>query len=79
MINIKDLNKTPICHLHNMIQDKCSELVNPDNLNQDKVLEIADDILKLSFIAEEKGQHMEDRLRVYREGIEDMGFLRWRE
>jgi hypothetical protein len=76
MINIENLKDVPICHIHNMIQDKCAELINIDNLTQDKVLEIADNILKLSFVAEEQGQKMENRLRKYRESIEKLGFIR---
>ncbi len=76
MIDKKDLENTPICHIHNMIQDKCAELINISDLTSDKVLEIADEILQLSFVAELQGQHMEDRLRKYRESIEKLGFTR---
>lgn len=76
MVNVKDLKDVPICHLHNMIQDKCAELVNLDDLTSENVLKIVDDILTISFVAEEKGQHMEDRMRIYKEGIKELGFVR---
>lgn len=76
MVDKKELENIPICHIYNIIQDKCSELINIYDLNKDKILEIADDILLLSFVGEEKGQRMEDRLRLYRESIEKLGFVR---
>lgn len=76
MVNKKELELTPICHIHNIIQDKCAELVNIEDLDKDKVLEIADEILQLSFVAEKQGQRMEDRLRKYKESIEKLGFVR---
>jgi len=75
-INKEDLENIPICHIHNIIQDKCAELVNIDDFNKDKVLELANDILELSFIAEDMGQRMENRLREYKESIEALGFER---
>ena len=78
MVNKKELESTPICHIHNIIQDKCAELVNIEDLDRDKVLEIADEILQLSFMAESQGQRMEDRLRKYKESIEKLGFVRYK-
>lgn len=72
----KELESIPICHIHNIIQDKCTELVNIEDLDKDKVLEMADEILQLSFVAESQGQRMEDRMRLYKEGIEKLGFTR---
>lgn len=76
MMDKKELESIPICHIHNIIQDKCAELVNIEDLDKDKVLEIADEILQLSFVAEKQGQRMEDRMRLYKEGIEKLGFAR---
>jgi len=33
-------------------------------------------VSELSFVAESQGQHMEDRLRLYKESIEKLGFVR---
>lgn len=76
MLDVKTLKNMPICYIHSMIQDKCTELINSDDLSSDQILEIADDILQLSFIAEEQGYKMENRLREYRESIEKLGFER---
>lgn len=74
-IDKKDLEHIPICHIHNIIQDKCKSILEDTN-NYAVIFGIVGDILELSLIAEHKGQKMEDRLKKYRESIEGLGFKR---
>ena len=73
MIDSKLLEKTPICHIHNIIRDRLYDLEEIYDLKQSDTL-LA--IRLLLDVAEEQGQKMEDRLKVYKNGIENLGFER---
>ncbi len=78
-----DLTNTPICHVHNFIQDECVEIMSAiqesplkDTIKEEIIEQRIAKILYMSKLAEEQGQKMEDRLKEYRSGIEAMGFIR---
>lgn len=81
-----DLVNSPICHIHNIIRDKAitmQEILEGKDksniittMNQIELHSLCVDIIALSEYAEKQGQAMEDRLKIYRNGIESLGFKR---
>jgi hypothetical protein len=73
-----EISHSPICHLHNFIQDTCHEILDllDDSIRSEQIAKKVSSILFMTAHAAKQGQKMEDRLRVYREGIENMGFKR---
>lgn len=77
-------DKMSLCTSHNTMQYWAREIkkrlkksIKENNLDIIKdVIPIVDDIIQESRVAKKKGQNMEDRLRIYRNGIEKMGFQR---
>jgi hypothetical protein len=61
-----------ICNYHNEIIKKANELLN-DPEDSKKIIE---EILILTNHAFVAGQKMEKRLKIYKEGIESLGFKR---
>ena len=76
MTNKKELENTPICHIHNIIQDTTKDTLLKTSCDNLELIKALKNIIELSKIAEQQGQKMEDRLRVYKEGIESLGFKR---
>lgn len=78
-----DLTNTPICHVHNFIQDECVEIMSAiqespikDTIKEEIIEQRIAKILYMCQKAEEQGQKMEDRLKEYRNAIEALGFIR---
>lgn len=73
-----DLTNTPICHVHNFIQDTCTEILNvlDNTIKSEQIAIKINKIIYMSKLAEEQGQKMEDRLKEYRKAIEELGFIR---
>ncbi|HEY8911301.1 MAG TPA: hypothetical protein VIM51_13640 [Desulfosporosinus sp.] len=77
--------KLVICHHHNQIKTKATELLkierwdysNIESLLAD-VRSIASDIYEASILAFSAGRSMENRLKVYKKAIEGLGFERRR-
>lgn len=79
----QNLDNTPICHVHNFIQDECIEIMSAiqespikDTIKEEIIEQRLAKILYMCKIAEEQGQRMENRLKKYKEGIESLGFKR---
>lgn len=72
-------DSTPICHINEIMQDMIieirEELFNTD-LDKGKIYKLLKEIYELSQQAKYCGEKMENRLRVYKEGIENLGFKR---
>ncbi len=72
-------DSTPICHINEIMQDMIieirEELFNTD-LDKGKIYKLLKEIYELSQQAKYCGERMENRLRVYKEGIENLGFKR---
>lgn len=72
-------DSTPICHINEIIQDMIveitEELFNTD-LDKAKIYKLLEETYALSQQAKYCGERMENRLRVYKEGIENLGFKR---
>lgn len=72
-------DSTPICHINEIIQDMIveitEELFNTD-LDKAKIYKLLKETYALSQQAKYCGERMENRLRVYKEGIENLGFKR---
>ena len=70
-------NDEPICHVHDWcriaIENVIEDLDAEENHMQITTLRAVQHAL---VIAKDKGQRMEDRLSVYREAIEELGFRR---
>jgi len=83
MIVLKD---AVICHIHNHIVDLATDVIldiheyNIGNLDINEFLSQLESkmnrIIIDTNIATEKGQHMENRLSLYKETIESLGFER---
>lgn len=78
-----DLTNTPICHIHNFIQDECIEIMSAiqespikDTIKEEIIEQRLAKILYMCKKAEEQGQKMENRLKEYRNAIEALGFIR---
>lgn len=78
-----DLTNTPICHIHNFIQDECIEIMSviqespiKDTIKEEIIEQRLAKILYMCKKAEEQGQKMENRLKEYRNAIEALGFIR---
>lgn len=78
-----NLTNTPICHIHNFIQDECADILSSiqesplkDTIKEEIIEQRIAKILYMSKLAEEQGQKMEDRLKKYRNTIESLGFKR---
>lgn len=75
-------DSTPICHINEIIQDMIveitEELFNTD-LDKAKIYKLLEETYALSQQAKYCGERMENRLRVYKEGIESLGFKRIKE
>lgn len=71
-------NKT-LCDIHDFIIGYLEELKDHIDLEDDYGQVTINELTTLAYIAKEKGQSMEDRLALYREAIEDLGFKRVRE
>ncbi len=78
-----NLTNTPICHVHNFIQDECLEIIKAiqesplkDTIKEEIIEQRIAKILYMCKVAEEQGQKMEDRLKEYRGKIESLGFIR---
>lgn len=75
-------DSTPICHINEIMQDMIieirEELFNAD-LDRAKIYELLKETYALSQQAKYCGERMENRLRVYKEGIESLGFKRIKE
>ncbi len=75
-------DSTPICHINEIMQDMIieirEELFNTD-LDKGKIYKLLKEIYELSQQAKYCGERMENRLRVYKEGIESLGFKRIKE
>ena len=75
-------DSTPICHINEIMQDMIieirEELFNTD-LDKGKIYKLLKEIYELSQQAKYCGERMENRLRVYKEGIENLGFKRIKE
>jgi len=78
-----DLTNTPICHIHNFIQDECIEIMSAiqespikDTIKEEIIEQRLAKILYMCKKAEEQGQKMENRLKEYRNAIESLGFKR---
>ena len=78
--------KENICSYHNDIMvlakkiKKSKLYVINDNYSQvtlpPEVIQWTDEIIELTKLAKTAGIHMENRLQVYRNGMESMGFVR---
>lgn len=72
-----------ICNYHHDIKEKASEIMKIKEGSYDNIADLlwevqsmADDIYASAAMALEAGQHMENRLKEYREAIERLGFTR---
>ena len=66
--------KENICSYHEDIKMFAKRIKKSTDLNE--INQYADEIIDLAKKAKVAGQHMENRMRVCREGIEAMGFVR---
>lgn len=79
------MNKDNICSYHYQILAKAEELIeiaNTYGLDDSvfgEIKDLANGIYNAGKLAMQAGKLMEDRLKVYREGIEKMGFERKKE
>lgn len=67
-----------LCDVHNFIIGYLEDLKDCISQEDDYGQVIIIELIRLSNIAKEKGQSMEDRLVLYREAIEGLGFERVR-
>jgi len=84
----KEIKESCICHIHDYIYDSLWDILwkiqsyesyRDTNHADDLIFEIYSEIpgiVQKVEIAIEKGQRMEDRLRLYKETIESLGFER---
>jgi len=74
------MNTKIICNIHNQIISLIQKLycLEYDDVNRlrNEIVDMADELNRLTNEALEAGQHMEDRLKSYRESIENLGFKR---
>jgi endonuclease III len=66
--------KENICSYHEDIKLLAKRIKKSTDLNE--INQYADEIYKLTKLAKTAGQHMENRMRVVREHIEEIGFVR---
>lgn len=86
----KSLKQMPICHVHNIVEDLLTDsrsdlmkikYIKDDSYKDEMISKVCDNIsqsLEFLKIALDKGQRMEDRLRLYKTTIESLGFIRER-
>jgi len=66
----------PICWTHDMIIANLEEIKDHMNFEAEYEIRLVNDCISMSEAAKVKGQSMEDRLSMYREAIEKLGFER---
>lgn len=66
-----------LCDMHDLITENLEELKDNLNLKENEAeIKWIDKIIAYVAIAKTKGQTMEDRLYIYRQTIEGLGFKR---
>ena len=64
---------TTLCNNHNVIIDRMKKLKKTGNA---EVKAIAQECLDFARYCKKQGQHMENRLKKYRNAVESLGFTR---
>ena len=67
-----------ICADHEVIVDSAEQILAEisDKGNLNKIKKLTERIIKAGNAASSSGQAMENRLRLYKRSIEDLGFIR---